>query len=84
MDENIEELAGGEYMAIMKRMAHGYDTEETQQIVEEVNGKTKKRVVKVTKHVPPNFQAVLYMINAGRDQEEDDTPEAPSWGEVEP
>ena len=51
--------------ALIKR-ALGYDYEEVQTIIEDDGGKTKKRVSKTKKHIPPDTTAIAIWLNNRR------------------
>lgn len=57
--------------AIYKK-AIGYDLEDTQSLVEATGGKKKQKIVKTTKHYPPDLNSAKYLliINFGRDYNE--------------
>lgn len=47
--------------ALLKR-ALGYDYEEVKTLIEEVDGKKKKKVEKITKHVPADVTAAIFWL----------------------
>ena len=62
--EMKENLIGAIY-----KKAMGYDREETQTQAENYAGKKKQKIVKTTKHYPPDLNSAKYLllINFGRD-----------------
>ena len=45
----------------IKKLADGFEYEETQTFIEETAHGTKKRIVRVKKYYPPNLNAIKYL-----------------------
>lgn len=53
-----------QYIETLKKRALGYEYEETTTLIEETaNGATKKRIIRVTKHVPADVKTAQYLLN---------------------
>lgn len=52
------------YLERIRKLAKGYEVEEVQTIIEETTSGTKKRIVRTKKHIPPNLQAIKYLMNS--------------------
>lgn len=50
--------------AIIKR-ALGYEYEEVQTLIEETDHGTKKKIVRVKKHQPPDIEAAKWLLKSG-------------------
>lgn len=64
-----------DYLKSIEKLANGYEYEEIQTLIEETSSGTKKKIIKTKKHVPPNLNAIKYMMKK-KDSEyiEEDIP----------
>lgn len=52
------------YIETLKKIAFGYEYEEVQTQLEETANGQKKKITRIKKHAPPNFQALRFLMNA--------------------
>ncbi|MCQ2978224.1 MAG: hypothetical protein MJ245_00300 [Clostridia bacterium] len=71
------------YLEAIEKLASGYEYEEIQTQVEETSTGTKKKIIKIKKHVPPNFQAARYLIGINNKYHDDKGLESLPKEEVE-
>ena len=55
-----------EYLETIKKLAKGYEVEEIDTIIEQDKTKTKKKIIKRTRHIPANLEAIKLLMNKNK------------------